>query len=329
MSGKSMEKPNQQLRELAYKWQKGMLTPEEKVRFEEWYHSFNDEELLMSESKYSHAEQIKASIKAGIDQQIAITNKPKTMRLWPRIVAAAAVILIIAGVALFKTPIQNLIDPVQNIQMATLAGQHRQIQLADGTKVWLSPATQINYPDEFRGKERTIEITGEAFFDVKHDPEHPFVIKSGALRTIVLGTSFNVQAYANSPMTEVTVVSGKVGVTADQKTEIMTANQRAVFNKTSQRLIKENYTDAQKFINQRIGIFNYNGASLIQVCKELEVQYGVQLKLPAELANKAFYGQLKTSIPIGQTLDKLTAVMEIGWRKEGNLYILQAKTPIN
>lgn len=324
-----MEKPNQQLQELAYKCQKGTLTPEEKIRFEEWYHSFNDEELLISESKYNNVEQIKATIKSGIDRQIAIANKPKAIKLWPRIAAVAAIILIIAGVALFKNPIQNLIDPIQNIQLATMAGQHRQIQLADGTKVWLSPATQINYPNEFRGKERIVEITGEAFFDVKHDPQHPFVIKSGALRTIVLGTSFNVQAYTHSHMAEITVVSGKVGVTAEQKTEIMTANQRAVFNKASQLLTKENYPDAQKFIDQRVGIFNYNGASLAQVCQELEIQYGIQLKLPADLKTKAFYGQLKTSSPIGQTLDKLAAVMEIGWHKEGNHYLLQAKNPIN
>lgn len=320
-----MEKPSNQIKELAHKWQSGTLTPEEKIRFDQWYQGFNDEELLLSDSNYADAPQLKAHIKAGIDQRIE--KKPKTVKLWPRIAAAAAIIIVIGGGLLFKNSIQNIVDPVQNVQLATLSGQHRQIQLADGTQVWLSPATQISYPSKFNGHEREVSISGEAFFDVKHDPEHPFVIKSGSLRTIVLGTSFNVRAYPQANQAEVTVVTGKVGVTSAQKTEIMTANQRVVFNKATNKLIKESYPDAQKFINQRIGIFNYNGASLSEVSQELELQYGISVQVAAQLSHKAFYGQLKTNLPLVQTLDKLAAVMEITWRKEGNTYLLQTKNP--
>ncbi len=330
MLGKRMEKPNPQLQELAYKWKNGTLTPEEKIRFEQWYTSFNDEELLLSESKYINAKQLKAHIKANIDQQLAKeVAQPKTVKLWPRIAAVAAVVLVVFGVTLFREPIQNLFSPVQQLQLVTLPGQHRQIQLADGTKVWLSPATHISYPNKFRGHERQIEVSGEAFFEVKHDPEHPFVIQSGAMRTIVLGTSFNVRAYPGTNKAEVTVVSGKVGVTAQHKTEIMTANQRVTFNKTTNGLIKEKYPDAQRFIEQRIGLFNYNGTALLTVSQDLEMQYGVSIQLAPSLLHKAFYGQLNTSIPLPQTLDKLSAVMDITWHKEGKTYVLQTKTPNN
>ncbi|MEE1946631.1 FecR family protein [Pedobacter sp. KR3-3] len=330
MLGIRMEKPNPQLQELAYKWKNGTLTPEEKIRFEQWYNSFNDEELLLSESKYVDEQQLKAHLKANIDQQLAQeVAQPKTFKLWPRIAAVAAVVLVVFGATLFKEPIQNLFNPVQQMQLATLPGQHRQIQLADGTKVWLSPATQISYPNAFRGHERQIQVSGEAFFEVKHDPEHPFVIQSGAMRTIVLGTSFNVRAYPAANKAEVTVVSGKVGVTAQQKTEIMTANQRVVFNKRTKGLVKENYPEAQQFIEQRIGLFNYNGASLLTVSQALEMQYGISIQLAPSLLNKAFYGQLKTSIPLPQTLDKLAAVMDITWHKDGKTYLLQPKNPNN
>lgn len=327
MSGIRMEKPNLQLQELAYKWKNGTLTPEEKIRFEQWYTSFNDEELLLSGSKYVDAQQLKAHIKANIDQQLAKeVAQPKTFKLWPRIAAVAAVVLVLFGATLFREQVQNLFNPVQQLQLATLPGQHSQIQLADGTKVWLSPATQINYPDDFRGHERKIEVIGEAFFEVKHDPSHPFVIQSGALRTIVLGTSFNVRAYPSANKAEVTVVSGKVGVTAQHKTEVMTANQRVTFNKTTKGLVKEKYPDAQQFIEQRIGLFNYNGTPLLTVSQDLEMQYGISIQLAPPLLHKVFYGQLKTSIPLPQTLDKLSAVMDITWRKEGKTYLLQPKT---
>lgn len=312
--------------ELAHKWLNGALTPQEQAWFERWYAGFNDEELLLSESKYTSADQIKSTILNSLNARIDEGPKApvKVVHLWRRIAAAAAVVFAIGLGVFYRIPLLNLVDPVKQLQLATAPGQHREINLPDGTRVWLSPSSSISYPETFRDKQRNINIEGEAYFEVVHDKSHPFVIQSGAVKTVVLGTSFDVQAYPKAASVEVTVVSGKVGVSANtvKQPEMVTANQRTIYQKATARLVTENYPDAVKFLNQRKGIFDFKGASLQQVCSELEIQYGIRISLAPGLNAKAFYGRLQTTAPVNRTLDKLCAVMETRWEKQGETYLL-------
>jgi len=84
--------------------------------------------------------------------------------------------------------------------------------LPDGSKLWLNAGSRVTYTDGFAGGRRELALTGEAFFDVKHDPDHPFIIHTGRLDVKVLGTSFNVKAYPNDSTIETTLISGKVEI---------------------------------------------------------------------------------------------------------------------
>ncbi|MBB6112426.1 FecR family protein [Mucilaginibacter lappiensis] len=312
--------------ELGHKWLTDTLTPDEKLRFEQWYADFNDEELLISDSQYFSAEQIKESILNQINSKIDENQAPKVKiyKLWRNLAAAAAVVLAVGAAVLYRAPILNLVDPVKQLTLTTNPGEYRQIYLPDGTHIWLSPATTLSYPEKFRGTLRNVDIEGEAYFEVKHDTDHPFVIQSGAVKTVVLGTSFDIQAYAHAKSIDVTVVSGKVGVSAKTgtTTEMLTANQRTVYQKTTASLIKENYPNAAKFLDRRKGIFDFNGASLAEVIHDLEVQYGTHITLSPGLTSKTFYGRLQTTNPINHTLDKLGKVMELRWEKQNGTYLL-------
>jgi ferric-dicitrate binding protein FerR (iron transport regulator) len=312
--------------ELAHKWLAGTLTPDEKLRFEEWYADFNDEELLITNSRHTSAREIGTTILNKLNAQI--NEEPgrttKIFPLWRSLAAAAAVVLAIGLSLFFREPILNTIDPVKQVQFTSTARQYRQLTLVDGSKVWLSPSSTISYPDKFRGKQRNVNIEGEAYFEVVHDTDHPFVIQSGEVKTVVLGTSFDIQAYARTASIEVTVVSGKVGVSSkNSKTaEMVVANQRTVYQKTTGKLVKEAYPGASKFLDQRKGIFDFKGASLQEVSHELEVQYGIRISISPELSAKAFYGRLQTTAPIDHTLDKLCAVMEARWEQQNGTYLL-------
>ena len=191
--------------ELAHKWLAGSLTPDEKLRFEEWYADFNDEELLITNSRHTSKDEIGATIlnrlNAQIDEQPA--RAAKIFPLWRSLAAAAVVILAIGLGLLYRESIINTIDPVKQLQFTSTARQYRQLTLADGSRVWLSPSSTISYPDKFRGKQRNVNIEGEAYFEVVHDAGHPFVIQSGVVKTVVLGTSFDIQAYAHTASIEV------------------------------------------------------------------------------------------------------------------------------
>jgi transmembrane sensor len=313
---------------LAHKWEQGTLNPEERVWFEQWYAAFNDDEVLINHTEYTTPEQIRDTIFKRISAQMETPKQPvvKVIRLWKRIAAAAIVLFVIGLSALYHTEIINLVNPAQQVLISSNAGQHRKISLPDGTKVWLSPSSQISYPDRFSNAKREVKLTGEAFFEVVHDTKHPFIISSGKLQTVVLGTSFNVRAYPKAKSEEITVVSGKVGVMLSanhQQQKVIIANQRTVFYPATGILLKEDYQDGARFLDQRNGLFHFNGATLESIVSELQLQYGVNISIDAGLSNKAFYGSLNTSVPVWQTLNKLCTVMEIQWSSKNGTYYLQ------
>lgn len=314
---------------LAHKWEQGTLSPEERVWFEKWHAAFNDEEVLIQHTEYTTPEQIRDTIFKRISAQMETPKQPvvKIFRLWKSIAAAAIVLFVIGLCVLYNKDIVNLVNPAQQVQISSNAGQHRQINLPDGTKVWLSPSSQISYPDRFSSAKREVKLTGEAFFEVVHDTKHPFIISSGKLQTVVLGTSFNVRAYPKANTAEVTVVIGKVGVMLNtatvHKQQIIVANQRTVFYPSTGILLKEEYPDGARFLKQRNGLFHFNGATLESIITELQLQYGVNIFIDPALSNKAFYGSLNTSVPVGQTLTKLCTVMEIQWSRKNGTYYLQ------
>jgi transmembrane sensor len=321
-----MDKKKYDPAELAHKWEQGTISPEEQLWFDQWYTAFNDEEVLIHHNKYTTSQQIGDNIFKNISAQIETPQHPvaKVFPLW-RSIAAAAVVLFVIGLAVFYN--KTTINPVQQVVVISKSGQHLQIKLPDGSKVWLSPRTQISYPNHFSTAKREVKLTGEAFFEVVHDTKHPFIISSGKLKTMVLGTSFNVRAYPKESSAEVTVISGKVGVvlnTANRKQQhIIVANQRTVYYAATGMLLKEDHADGARFLEQRNGLFHFSGASLQSISTELQLQYGINISIVPGLIDKAFYGSLNTSAPVEQTLNRLCTVMEIRWIVKDGVYYLQ------
>jgi len=169
------------------------------------------------------------------------------------------------------------------LHISTTTGEGKNIKLPDGTQVWLSPSSVIEYPASFRGRElREINLSGEGFFEVAHDPVHPFIIHSGNIETRVVGTSFNIQAYDNQEEINVMVVTGKVNVTNRTKVENveLIANQRAVFYRNTTTLVKEE-TDtiaAPVLLKRKNGEFVYRAEKLQKVIDDLQEYFGVKIQ---------------------------------------------------
>lgn len=239
---------------------------------------------------------------------------------------AAALLFILGGLYFFKSDILNIITPIHQQEVFSSTGERKQLILADGTKVWLSPNSKLNYPDKFRGDKRLISLDGEAFFEVKHDSKHPFIIKTGTVSTTVLGTSFNISAYPKHNTINVTLVTGRVAVALkannQSQSEIMLPNQQIIIDKANKKLTKVDFPGAASFLNKRLGLFEYKGAVLLEVIKDIELQYDVQIQLNPDLADKAFYGNLNVNDNIDQTLNKLCLVMETTWERNGGHYVI-------
>ncbi|MBB6501337.1 FecR family protein [Pedobacter cryoconitis] len=240
--------------------------------------------------------------------------------------AAAAILLVLGGAYLFREKVSQVFNPVHQLEVFSKNAEHKQIQLADGTRVWLSPNSKLSFPDKFDKSKRIVNLDGEAFFEVVHDVHHPFIIQSGDVSTTVLGTSFNVNAYRNRPDIEVTLVTGKVAValkTANKDQQaIISPNQRVTVNKAAEKITKMNYPAASDFLNRRLGLFDYKGTDFSEVLTDLQTQYHQKIQLAPSLEPGKFYGQLDMTLPIEQCLNKLSTVMEVNWKKEGGLYVI-------
>lgn len=256
--------------------------------------------------------------------------KGRTTKLYPIFrygAAIAAMLLVFTSIYFYRDELQRSIGGTEKMETASVTSSRRQLQLPDGTKVWLSPHSKITYPATFEGDQRLVSLDGEAFFEVTQDSNHPFIIKSGKVSTRVLGTSFSLSAYADQEDINVTLVTGKVAVSFDangKTTEaIITANQRVSVNKKEEKMSTISFPDAKDFLDRRIGLFDYKGTPLAEVVEDLEMQYQVQINLAPELQNHRFYGHLNMNTELIQTLKKLCTVMETDWEKDGGQYVIK------
>lgn len=215
------------------------------------------------------------------------------------------------------------------LQASTPTGEGRNIQLADGTQVWLSPSSSLEYPAAFTGALREVRLSGEAFFEVAHDKEHPFIIQSGNIETKVLGTSFNIQAYDNQEEINVTVVTGKVNVTNKTKVENveLVANQRAVFHRKTTALVKEaeNIAAAPAMLKRKEGEFVFNNQKLGKLADDLREYFGVDIIVPDSLKEC----NVTISFSIGETiegvLEPLAVMIDGNFQKKGNAFLINGK----
>lgn len=133
-------------------------------------------------------------------------------RRW--IAAASIAAILLTGVVFYLREITKKtgVPPTRPRELATQYGSRSFITLPDGSEVWLNAGTKLQYADAFAKGKRELTLSGEAYFDVKHDPEHPFIIHTGGMDVKVLGTAFNVKAYPGDSLMETTLIRGKVEI---------------------------------------------------------------------------------------------------------------------
>jgi len=180
---------------------------------------------------------------------------------------------------------------LQTLQSAQNVGGR--LTLPDGTQVFMAPDSKISYANTFDTDKREIQLTGEAFFDVKHDPRKPFIIRTlNHLAVTVLGTSFNVYSRPKSNI-EVKVATGLVGITANNKTNYLKAGQQLIYQVSSQQVIitKVNTHDASSLQNQTL-FFNDNNAD--EIAEKLQRWYNIKIEVqPSARKRLRFSGEMK------------------------------------
>lgn len=163
-------------------------------------------------------------------------------------------------------------------QIHVPTGQHVEIMLADGSKVWLNSGSTLTFPSKFNGKKRMVELDGEGFFEVKSDKEHPFIVSTSKYQVKAVGTSFNIYDYQDSPQFEAALLNGKVEVTTNAKKSsvvIPTPNQRAAL---CQGVLKVKPIENANNYLWRKGILYFN-EPLLEVFDKLQEYYDIEFQI--------------------------------------------------
>ena len=218
-----------------------------------------------------------------------IAPERKTFRIGQWLQRAAAILLIPVLAASLYFYIQSIkTEPmVSYCEMQAAPGSRTSITLSDSTRIWLNSGSKIRYPDRFSGKERTIYMEGEAYFEVTSSMEHPFVVNTPTIQVRVTGTMFHVADFANNPIKEVSLLSGKVdvGKMDDNRNAThllnLTPGQHVEYNVTdhSTRMTEG---DLNKYYAWKDNKLVFRNDLMTDVVKRISQLYGVEIELQGE-----------------------------------------------
>lgn len=215
---------------------------------------------------------------------------------------------------------QTAASPVAGYNMIStpLGGQYHLI-LADGTNAWLNAGSSIRYPASFNGVDRRVEITGEVYFEVAHNPRKPFrVVTSGQLIE-VLGTHFNVSAYPGDPAIKTTLLEGSVSVSASDVVKIIKPGEQSAL--TSKGLVVSQ-ADLEEAVAWKNGYFRFNDEKISSVMAKLSRWYDIEVVYKGPMSNEGFNGKISRFRNISQALKMLEKTKVVHFEIEGRRVIV-------
>lgn len=204
--------------------------------------------------------------------------------------------------------------------MTTPRGGQYQLTLADGTKVWLNAASSITYPTAFTGKDRTVFITGEAYFEVAKNPSKPFkVLVKGDVELNVIGTHFNVNAYSDETSVNTTLIEGALNVNVNEQSQRLLPEEQAQVQKTNIRLLKE--IDVEQVMAWKNGAFSFKKDNLHAVLRQIARWYDVEVIYDQGVPERVFSGKMGRDLALSQIL-KFLKDINVNLKLEGKKIIV-------
>lgn len=196
-------------------------------------------------------------------------------------------------------------------QLVAERGERKEVVFQDGTHVWLNAGSRIGYPRRFGLSERRIRLEGEAYFEVAHNPRRPFLVEVGDAEVRVLGTSFDVKAYASDPTVDVILLDGSVEFSQDTALYRLKPSQRLVFDKSSGRGVISALEDAGRSVLWSRNMICFRDAPIRQVVAELERWYDVEVEIADPRVYDLSFSFCTPNMPLDDLLKELESISPI------------------
>ncbi|SMC44313.1 FecR family protein [Pedobacter africanus] len=204
------------------------------------------------------------------------------------------------------------------MEINTPKGGQYELTLPDGSKIWLNAASTLKFPKTFSGQPgRTVELSGEAYFEVAKDKLHPFRVKSAGQEVEVLGTHFNVNAYRDEAHIKTTLLEGKVKV---NDAAILSPNEEAV---VAGGKIKINQVNAQEAVAWKNGEFMFNDEQLGIIMRKIARWYDLEIRYQDEnMQTQLFGGTITKFGNVSDVLRMLELTGGVHFKIEGRRIIV-------
>ncbi|NRF40136.1 FecR family protein [Pedobacter foliorum] len=234
------------------------------------------------------------------------------------------------GISITKTADGQIVYKVTGVPTAsssdynvieTPSGGQFKINLPDGTEVWLNAASSLRFPAVFKGTERNVRLTGEAYFQVAKNRAMPFKVETENSTIEVLGTHFNVNAYANERFMETTLLEGSVSVSSPSGSVKIKPNQQAQFDKNNVQ-INVIPVDASDVIAWKNGYFLFEDESIERIMRKLARWYDVDVEYRGDFSKISLWGNISRYKNISEVLGQLELTHAVHFKIEGRRIIV-------
>jgi transmembrane sensor len=293
---------------------KGHSNETENALVEAWYKSYSVDEQKLSEND---EQRIGQAIQSRIN---AATVKQSVIGLPVFRIAASLVIAV--GIPLLAWYFVNKLDgeKAELYTVQTGINSIKQVSLPDTSAIWLNSASCLQVPTAYKGHLREVNLVeGEAFFNIKRDVQHPFVVHVGKLNVEVLGTSFNIQAYKNLKSIKISVATGKVGVTRGNRALAMLLPGQQLSYQTNTDTYYQRNINADGVQGWKQGETYLSEADFKELALAFKNISGLTLKAGnSRVGSYHFSLRIQGNQPVDQLLKVITQIHNTHFRKEGN-----------
>jgi transmembrane sensor len=310
----------QQIEVLVQKYTDSTASPEEVEELMDWYRKAAIGEVVWTSDNASERNDVYRRMLQRLQDSLTVK---RTRSYWMTPLRAAAVFLLIIGIAgvLYLLPR----GPVTYSTIKNSSGQTRQVLLPDGSTVWLNAATTLRYVNEFSAH-RQIQLDGEAYFDVAHDPARPFTVEAGGIGITVLGTRFTISAYTGTGRTIVSLLQGKISVAnAEKELAVLKPGTQLTWQGLTKKAVIKSI-DTTTVVAWKLGRLQFQGQPLSEIVQTLERWYNVHIRFAnPDLGQCRYYLNFDSNMPLKDLLEVLSDVTKMDFSFDKQTVVVSGK----
>ncbi|TBO40437.1 FecR family protein [Pedobacter kyonggii] len=198
---------------------------------------------------------------------------------------------------------ENPSEMVYNTITTPVGGKYSVI-LPDGSKVWLNSKSSLRFPTSFTGEERSVQMTGEVYFEVVKNPKQPFKVRSGGTEISVLGTHFNVMAYNDEADQKTTLLEGSIHLSTGNFSKLLKPGQQASINQSTGIAVSNNI-DLEAVMAWRNDLFVFKDMEIKDIARQLSRWYDVQVVFKGTPSKIPYTGTIAKDVALSEILSML------------------------